>query len=81
MLQSLSQLYIASCWKATGLTTAYEMSGTERRSSISPLQGYELESAPLTQAVGLGCDRAPLWGLRQMGLVKLRLTTRIFTMG
>ncbi len=27
------------------------------------LQGYEFEGATLTQAVGLGCVRSPLWGL------------------
>ena len=36
-----------------------------RRKCNSPLQGFEIEGATKTQAVGLGCDRSPLWGLRQ----------------
>jgi len=30
--------------------------------SISPLQGLGSETPVLTQAVGLDCDRSPLWG-------------------
>jgi hypothetical protein len=41
------------------------MSTTERRRCISPLQGFEIGGAPLTQAVGLGFVRSPLWGLRR----------------
>ena len=44
-----------------------------RRRIISPLQGFEMEDATLTQAVGLGCDRAPLWGLRHTQLRALCL--------
>jgi len=40
---------------------------------ISPLQGYELEGSTLTQAVGLGCDRSPLWGLRRTQMQALCL--------
>jgi hypothetical protein len=43
-----------------------------RRSCISPLQGFEIEGATLTQAVSLGCDRSPLWGLRQTQMRALR---------
>ncbi len=34
-----------------------------RRKCISPLQGFEIEGATLTQAVGLGFVRSPRWGL------------------
>ena len=35
-----------------------------RRKCNSPLQGFEIEGATLTQAVGLGFVRSPLWGLK-----------------
>ncbi|SPE30614.1 hypothetical protein SBA2_520022 [Acidobacteriia bacterium SbA2] len=58
MPQSLSQLYVHPAF------------GTQPREPmrwrcISPLQGFEMEGATVTQAVGLGCDRSPHWGLRQ----------------
>jgi len=58
MPRSLSQLYVRLAF------------GTQHREPmrwrcVSPLQGFEIEGATLTQAVGLGCDKSPLWGLRQ----------------
>jgi len=58
MPQSLSQLYVHLAFGAKHREPV-------RRRCISPLQGFEIEGATLTQAVGLGCDRSPLWGLRQ----------------
>jgi len=66
MPQSLSQLYVH-------LAFGTKHREPVRRRCISPLQGFEMEGATLTQAVGLGCDRAPLWGLRQTQLRALCL--------
>jgi hypothetical protein len=58
MPQSLSQLHVHLAFGAKHREPL-------RRGCISPLQGFEIEGATLTQAVGLGCDRSPLWGLSQ----------------
>ena len=58
MPQSLSLLYVH-------LAFGTEHREPIRRRCIAPLQGFEIEGATKTQAVGLGCDRSPLWGLRQ----------------
>jgi len=58
MPQCLSQLYVH-------LAFGTQHRGPMFRRRISPLEGFETTGATLTQAVGLGCDRAPLWGLRQ----------------
>jgi hypothetical protein len=53
MRQSLSQLYVDLAFGANHREPT-------RWRCISPLQGFEIEGAMLTQAVGPGCDRSPL---------------------
>ena len=66
MPQSLSQLYVHLGFGARDREAM-------RRRIISPLQGFEMEDATLTQAVGLGCDRSPLWDFIQTPIPALCL--------
>ena len=59
MPRSLSLLYVAPAFGSRDDEPV-------RRKCISPLQGFGIEGATLTQAVGLGCDRSPRWGLRRI---------------
>ena len=73
MRPALSDTAAKDLGKSTGQVTenvetpgpGHRPIGVNLAAGISaPLQGLAYNLIPETQAVGLGCDRAPLWGLK-----------------